>query len=210
MTDEHYFTESTSSADVRRRYEFAGPSGTIQMETASGVFASTGLDRGTAVLLDHARRRRVADPPAGSHLCDLGAGAGPIALWMAAAFPACTVHAVEVNDRARELCRTNALNNGLANVIVESPDEVDPEIMFHLLWSNPPIRIGKSALHELLEHWLPRLDPSGHADLVVGRNLGSDSLADWLSARNMPTQRVASAKGFRVLRVRTGPDRHAR
>lgn len=210
MTDEHYFTESTSSPDVRRRYEFTGPSGIIEMETASGVFASTDLDRGTAVLLDHSRRHPVAAPPAGSHLCDLGAGVGPIALWMAAAFPSCTVHAIEVNERARELCRSNARRNALTNVVVESPDDVDPSISFHLLWSNPPIRIGKAALHDLLSRWLPRLDPSGHADLVVGKNLGADSLADWLSAQGLPTQRVASAKGFRVLRVRTGPDRHAR
>lgn len=210
MTDEHYFTEATSSADVRRRYEFDGPSGALVMETSSGVFASTGLDKGTAVLLDNARRRPVADPPAGSHLCDLGAGTGPIALWMAAAFPSCTVHAVEVNERARELCRVNARRNGLGNVVVQGPDDLDPAIEFHLLWSNPPIRIGKAALHDLLERWLARLHPSGHADLVVGKNLGADSLAEWLTARGMPTERIASAKGFRVLRVRTAPDRHAR
>jgi len=202
MTDEHYFSETTSSADVRHHYEVDGPRGRIRVETSTGVFASRGLDRGTAVLLDTEVRRRLPPAPAGSHLCDLGAGAGPIALWLAAANPTCTVHAIEVNERARELCRTNALQNGLHNVVVVGPDSVDPAIRFHVIWSNPPVRIGKQALHALLEQWLHRLHPAGHADLVVGKNLGADSLARWLTERGLRTERVASARGFRVLRVR--------
>lgn len=201
MTDEHYFSETSSSADIRRHYDLDGPRGSIRVETSSGVFASRGLDRGTAVLLDTEVRHPVTPPPAGSHLCDLGAGAGPIALWLAAANPSCTVHAIEVNQRARDLCRSNARRNGLDNVVVSDPESVDPAIRFHLMWSNPPVRIGKSALHALLEQWLHRLHPQGHADLVVGKNLGADSLAQWLTDRGLRTERVASAKGFRVLRV---------
>ena len=57
---------------------------------------------------------------------------------------------------------------------------MDPELRFNTIWSNPPIRIGKEALHELLLLWLPRLAPGGIAWLVVQKNLGSDSLQKWL------------------------------
>ena len=70
-----------------------------------------------------------------------------------------------------------------------------------LLWSNPPVRIGKEALHALLTAWLDRLVPSGEAYLVVQRNLGADSLHAWLTAQGREVTRVGSAKGFRVLRV---------
>ena len=70
------------------------------------------------------------------------------------------------------------------------------------IWSNPPIRIGKEALHALLLTWLPRLAPGGRAVLVVGKNLGADSLQRWLGEQGWPTARLASAKGFRVLEVR--------
>ncbi len=70
------------------------------------------------------------------------------------------------------------------------------------IWSNPPIRIGKEALHELLLTWLPRLAPGGRAVLVVGKNLGADSLQRWLGEQGWPCERLASAKGFRVLEAR--------
>jgi 16S rRNA G1207 methylase RsmC len=80
---------------------------------------------------------------------------------------------------------------------------------FDEIWSNPPIRIGKQALHELLLAWLPRLAPGGRAVMVVGKNLGADSLQRWLGEQGWPTTRLASAKGFRVLettRAEPGPD----
>ena len=48
------------------------------------------------------------------------------------------------------------------------PDEVDPGVRYDEIWSNPPIRIGKEALHDLLLTWLARLTPTGVARLVVG------------------------------------------
>ena len=72
---------------------------------------------------------------------------------------------------------------------------------FDLIWSNPPIRIGKAALHELLSAWLGRLAPGGTAYLVVQRNLGSDSLQRWLTESGWPAERVAARGGYRVLRV---------
>jgi 16S rRNA (guanine1207-N2)-methyltransferase len=70
------------------------------------------------------------------------------------------------------------------------------------VWSNPPIRIGKPALHELLESWLPRLRHDGRAALVVHRHLGGDSLAAWLETWGWAVRRVGSKQGYRILDVR--------
>jgi hypothetical protein len=67
---------------------------------------------------------------------------------------------------------------------------------------NPPIRIGKAALHDLLLGWLDRLTPDGRAVLVVGRNLGADSLQRWLGEQGFPTDRLASKRGYRLLQAR--------
>ena len=72
------------------------------------------------------------------------------------------------------------------------------------IWSNPPIRVGKQVLHDLLLTWLPRLAPGGRAVMVVGKNLGADSLQRWLGEQGWPTTRLASAKGFRILETRRG------
>ena len=70
-----------------------------------------------------------------------------------------------------------------------------------LIWSNPPVRIGKAALHDMLLTWLGLLSDDGEAWLVVSRNLGADSLMKWLAAQGHDVERAASSKGFRVLRV---------
>ena len=101
--------------------------------------------------------------------------------------------AVDVNERARALCAANAARNGITNVAVRAPDDVPPAVRFATLWSNPAIRIGKPALHEMLRRWLDRLTSNGEAIMVVHKHLGSDSLQAWLTAQGYPTRR-----GWRV------------
>jgi 16S rRNA G1207 methylase RsmC len=138
---------------------------------------------------------------------DLGCGWGPIAIAMARRAPRADVWAVDVNQRALALAAANAR---IADVRVNcaSPDDIPPGLAFATIWSNPPIRVGKDALHDLLLRWLPRLAPGGTATMVVGKNLGADSLARWLTGEGYPTTRLASAKGFRVLQ--SGRSRPAR
>ena len=148
-------------------------------------------------------RRRLADLR--GDLLDLGCGWGPIALTMATLSPAATVWAVDVNERALGLVRRNAEELGLHNVRAVTADQVPSEIRFRTIWSNPPIRVGKNELHGLLETWIPRLEASADAWLVVQRNLGSDSLQRWIAATfddGYSVARSATARGFRVLKVR--------
>jgi 16S rRNA G1207 methylase RsmC len=139
--------------------------------------------------------------PDGSFLADVGCGTGAIALTLAALYPACTVMAVDLNERARALCASNAKKNGLSNITVLSPEELDETIRYSMLWSNPPIRIGKPALRQLLLEWMQRLTENGTGHLVVSKNLGGDSLAEWLSESGFATKKLASSKGFRVFEV---------
>lgn len=194
----HYFDDRPAGADDRRTVQFDAWQHTLTCTTSGGVFSGDHLDHATRILLDS------AGPPSGTVL-DLGCGWGPISCAIAAASPSTTVWAVDVNERARELTRLNASAAGVSDrVHVAAPDEVPADLRFDALWSNPPIRIGKQALHDLLLHWLARLDDDGHARLVVGRNLGADSLQRWLVGQGWPTERAASSKGFRVLDVRRG------
>ncbi|MCP3854669.1 MAG: methyltransferase [Actinomycetia bacterium] len=169
---------------------------TIELVTDRGVFSRERIDVGTRFLLMEG-----PDVPDSGHLLDLGCGYGPIALTLAHRAPEATVWAIDVNDRARDLCAANARRLGLDNVKVVAPSEVPAEVRFTAIWSNPPIRIGKEALHELLSRWLRRLGPDGQAHLVVQRHLGSDSLARWLTDQGWPTERRASRKGYRLLDV---------
>lgn len=196
----HYFDEEPPGPGSQsvRRVDLMGRS--LEVRTGSGVFSADRLDPGTQVLLRHA-----GPVPGHGDLLDLGCGWGPLALALAGAAPAATVWAVDVNERARQLTAMNARDNGMSNIAVRSPGDLDDALQFAAIWSNPPIRIGKEALHALLLAWLPRLAPGGHAELVVQRNLGADSLHRWLDAAlpaDSTVDRSASSKGYRVLVVR--------
>lgn len=199
--DSHYFSESPSSASRQHEFTVTFREHKLTLLTDTGVFSQHGLDKGTAVLLDAMENEQPLNVPPGSVVCDLGCGTGVIALALAVTYPQCTVLAVDINERARELCATNAKNNGLTNVRVIHPDEIDSSMQIAVLWSNPPIRIGKSALHDLLLVWLPRLTSQGHARLVVSKNLGADSLSQWLTSEGFATHKMSSSKGFRILGV---------
>lgn len=195
--DDHYFTAEPASPDERRQLAVRLAGRDVQVQTAPGVFSGSRLDPGTQVLL-----RTVPAPPPTGELLDLGCGWGPIALSLAMLAPEARVWAVDVNRRALDLVTRNASALGLTGVRAVEPAQVPADLGLAALWSNPPIRVGKPALHALLATWLPRLAPDGEAWLVIQRSLGADSLQAWIGEElHLPAERVASSKGFRVLRV---------
>jgi 16S rRNA (guanine1207-N2)-methyltransferase len=197
VTAEHYFTAEPAGPAQRSEIEFSAAGRNYRMAVASGVFSAGRLDPGTAVLL---RKAELPTAATVGDVLDLGCGYGPIACVLASAAPAATVHAVDVNSRARELTAANAAKLGLA-IRVAAPDEVPDDVRFAQIWSNPPTHAGKGELHDMLRRWLPRLTPDGVAWLVINRHLGGDSLHAWLVDLGWRVERVASQRGFRVLRV---------
>jgi 16S rRNA (guanine1207-N2)-methyltransferase len=201
-TQPQYFTTPTGAENQRPvTVRLAGRE--VEVVTADGVFSGDRIDLGTRVLL-----REVPPPPPRGDLLDLGCGWGPLTLALAMQAPEATVWSVDVNERAVSLTARNAARLGLRGVRAVTPDRVPADVRFAAIWSNPPIRVGKEALHRLLLEWLPRLADDGAAHLVVQRNLGADSLHAWLGqqrpapgAEPFRVVRAGSAKGYRVLRV---------
>jgi 16S rRNA (guanine1207-N2)-methyltransferase len=192
-----YFAEEPDAPHRPGTVHLVLPDVKLTLATDSGMFSPGRLDPGTRLLIEAA-----PPPPAAGDLLDLGCGYGPLALTLAARAPAAQVWAVDVNQRALDLCQRNAAANGLANVrCVPAGDPIQMPTRYRLIWSNPPIRIGKQALHALLATWLARLTPDGAAYLVVQRHLGSDSLQQWLTDSGWAARRLAARSGYRVLGV---------
>ncbi len=194
---EHYFSPQPRSARRPGLVRVVLPDVYLELATDAGVFSPGRLDPGTRLLLEESP----APPPAGD-LLDLGCGYGPIACVLAARAPGTTVWAVDVNERALELCARNAAAAGLGNVRCVTPGDASVPPRLTAIWSNPPVRVGKAALHALLSSWLGRLEPGkGEACLVAGRNLGADSLHRWLAEQGWPVTRLAARSGYRLLQV---------
>lgn len=194
-----YFDEQPNVISDRQVVDVALSDVAFTMHTDRGVFSHGHLDTGTSLLL-----REAPSPSPAGHALDLGCGSGAIALTLALRAPEACVWAVDVNARARQLTASNAERIKTDNVCVATPDDVPDDVRFSTIWSNPPIRIGKLALHELLSRWLTRLADDGQAILVVQKHLGADSLQRWLIAEGFTCDRIASRVGFRVLQVYGG------
>ena len=197
-----YFDEQPSVTSNTKVVDVALSDVAFTMVTDRGVFSHGHLDAGTSLLL------RAAPPPNPTgNLLDIGCGTGAIAVTLALRSPAATVWATDVNDRARHLTAGNAERNSVDNIRVVEPDDVPADVRFTTIWSNPPIRIGKAALHDLLQRWLPRLTDDGRAVLVVQKHLGADSLQRWLISEGFECDRLTSRAGFRLLEVRHTSER---
>jgi 16S rRNA G1207 methylase RsmC len=200
MSEDHYFSKEPSSPLKSKTIQIPVAGELVDVTTASGTFSPQQLDFGTEVLIE-----QMDLAPVSGNLLDLGCGWGPIALNLGQLRPNTKVWAVDVNTRSIELTQTNAKNLGISNITALLPEQVPADLRFSGIWSNPPIRVGKKELHNLLLMWLPRLETGGEAYLVVQKNLGSDSLQKWLTeelANGYEVSRYTSVKTYRVLKVK--------
>jgi 16S rRNA G1207 methylase RsmC len=199
MANDHYFSANPESDLRPRQVDVTLAGRALTLSTAAGVFSPDGVDRGTKVLLG-----TVPAPAPEGALLDIGCGWGPIAITMALQSPDAHVWGVDVNERVLGLARANAAAAGASNVTIALPAAVPADLRFRTIWSNPPIRVGKDELHQILLTWLPRLEVGGDAWLVVSKDLGGDSLQKWLVealGEGFAVSRTSTAKGFRVIRV---------
>ena len=212
ISGEQYFSAEPSSIDERRTLHVTLRDNDVTVQVSNGVFSASRLDLGTSVLLKHA-----PELPKSGKFLDIGCGWGPISLAFGLESPEAEVFAIDVNERALELTELNAKNAGLKHIHTSLVDDALKEENnskenntlefnnFDIIWSNPPIRVGKEILHNILLTWIPRLKVGGKAYLVVQKNLGSDSLITWLAenlGESYSVEKYASSKGYRVIEVK--------
>lgn len=197
MSGEHYFSEQPAGEFKTKTIVTSINGERVELFTAGSTFSPDHMDTGTAILLEH-----LSKAPNQGNLLDLGCGWGAIALSLASSCPEATVWATDVNERSLELTRMNAKKLGLSNIRAVLPSEVPDDLEFTGIWSNPPIRVGKEALHTILTQWLPRLEAECEAYLVVSKDLGADTLLRWIQASfsELSSERIETAKGFRIIR----------
>lgn len=196
---QHYFSAQPAGDFTPREIQVRLAHHDYTVVTAGGIFSPEHIDAGTEALL-----YSVPVPPKSGNLLDIGCGWGPLALTLALESPEAAVYAVDVNERALELTRMNASRLGLTNITAATTDALPADLRFDVIWSNPPIRVGKAELHSIMQQWIPRLASGGTAYLVVAKHLGADSFEKWLGTEFAATHTVTredTRKGFRIIAV---------
>lgn len=192
----HYFDTDPATPLETRELELTVDERTVPISSASGVFGGQRVDVGTSILIRYGPR-----PPESGAILDIGCGYGPITIATALRSPDAHVWAIDINRRALAMTRSNAERLELGNVTAVEPDEVPADVVFSAIYSNPPIKVGRGVMFSLMDRWLPRLAPDGHACLVVKRSMGADTLDLRLNEAGWRATRLRSKNGYRIIDV---------
>jgi 16S rRNA (guanine1207-N2)-methyltransferase len=196
MSD-HYYTQKPGVKQDRRIHEVSLRGRSYRFFTDAGVFSKTGVDYGSRVLIEALKLQ-----PAWAVL-DVGCGYGPIGLTAASLVPQGIVTMIDINERAVELSRENAVLNGISNVQVLQSDlfEAVKSSMFDAIVTNPPIRAGKATVHRIFEEGSSLLSHGGEMWVVIQKKQGAPSALDKLELLFSKVEEVTKDKGYRIYRA---------
>ncbi len=193
---EQYFAARPHARPRRRELRFLYRGELLSFVVDTGVFASHGLDPGTALLIENLAPARDA------RVLDLGCGWGAVGVAAARSAPDGQVLLTDVNHRAARLAGENLARNRAANGTVRIGPLFEPvgDERFDLIASNPPYHAGRPFILRLLAEAPAHLRPGGRLLLVGKGSQGIRFYQEWLAAHWAPEVRVlARASGYRVL-----------
>jgi 16S rRNA (guanine1207-N2)-methyltransferase len=196
---EHYYSRRPAAASDRQAFDTELRGFRMRFISDAGVFSRHGIDYGSRALIER------MEIPAGASVLDVGCGYGPIGLAAAKLDPACRVTMIDINERAVELARLNAEANGLANVTVLQSDRFEAVRgqVFDVILTNPPIRAGKSVVHDIFAEAYRHLASGGSLWIVIQNKQGAPSARaklEELFGKDAVAE-IGKDKGYRVYRA---------
>jgi 16S rRNA (guanine1207-N2)-methyltransferase len=99
------------------------------------------------------------------------------------------------------LSKENAASNGIANVNIYESDRFDKVAsnQFAAILTNPPIRAGKSVVHEILEESYRSLVAGGELWVVIQKKQGAPSAMDKMEQLFGNVEVPVKKKGYYIL-----------
>ena len=143
----HYYTNNVNARSDEKDFGYTLRGCNFKFTTDIGVFSKREVDFGSRLLVES-----YTAPEVDGNILDVGCGYGPIGLSLAKSYVNRNIHMVDVNQRALELSKKNAQDNGISNATMYESfcyDGVEGE--FAAILSNPPIRAGKKVVHAIIE-----------------------------------------------------------
>ena len=195
---EHYYSQQPGARHDRRTIDTVLRGKSLRFTSDAGVFSKGDIDYGSRVLIE------AMDIPEGAAVLDVGCGYGPIGITAAHLIPKGHVTMIDINSRAVELAKENALNNGIRNVTIMESDmlgALDGQT-FDVILTNPPIRAGKAVVHQIFEQSYEHLNEGGTLWIVIQKKQGAPSAAAKLESLFGSVEEVAKDKGYRIIKAK--------
>lgn len=194
---EHYYSQKPDVDSNPKFWDFILKGRTFHFKSDNGVFSKKEVDFGSRLLVETFNLNEAVK----GNILDVGCGYGPIGISIAAAYPERTVEMIDINSRAVELSKENAASNEIANVKVFESDRFEKveAKQFAAILTNPPIRAGKSVVHEILEESYQSLVAGGELWVVIQKKQGAPSAMDKLELLFGNVEVVVKKKGYYIL-----------
>lgn len=168
----------------------------LQMTSGSGVFSKSGLDEGSALLI------QIAEWKSEARVLDLGCGWGAVGCAVARSSPDARVWLCDINLRATELSRENIRANGLKNAAVWCGDGAGAtrDNLFDCVLCNPPVRAGNAVIARLFADAYRVLNNGGTLWVVLRTAQGAKSWARRMAELFGNCETVTMQQGYRILK----------
>jgi len=189
----HYFTNEDNIKNNFKEIKFELKGREYQFITNSGVFSKDGLDFGTKTLLNNLPLEKMH-----GKILDFGCGYGVIGIFLALNTDA-YIDMVDINLRALKLAKDNSIKNKANVNIYESNIYTNIKNKYNYIVTNPPIRVGKKILYEILFDAKKHLLPKGELWLVINKDQGAKTAVRDLE-KIYKVEIVDKNKGFFVIR----------
>lgn len=187
----HYFTNDYVESH-ERTINVTIANTNLKFIVDNGIFSKKGLDFGTRTLLENIDLKNIK-----GDVLDFGCGYGPIGIYLNKVTKA-NIDMIDINKRALALAQKNAKLNDVNVNIFESNIYENVNKKYNFIVTNPPIRVGKKILYDILFGAENYLKEKGELWLVVNKNQGAKSLAKDLE-KTYDVIIVTKNKGFYII-----------
>lgn len=188
----HYYTnEENLKSNIKRKQSKINDI-ELELMTDNGVFSKKGLDFGTRTLLNTIEELK-------GDVLDFGCGYGPIGIYLAKKFDI-NVDMVDINLRAIELAKKNALKNSVSVNVFFSNIYSEVTKKYDYIITNPPIRVGKKILYQILFEADKHLKENGELWMVINKNQGAKTVAKDLN-EIYKSEIIEKNKGFYIIKA---------
>jgi 16S rRNA (guanine1207-N2)-methyltransferase len=198
LLSEHYYSRTQKVESEPKYWDFTLRNQLFRFKTDNGVFSKKEVDFGSRLLIEAFELPNVEGP-----VLDVGCGYGPIGLSIAKNYPERTVHMIDVNERAIELAKENAEQNSVKNIDVYESDTLKnvKELNFSAILTNPPIRAGKTTVHDIFEQSHAHLVSRGELWIVIQKKQGAPSAIEKLKQLFSTVETVDKSKGYFIIKA---------
>ncbi|QGQ93608.1 class I SAM-dependent methyltransferase [Paenibacillus psychroresistens] len=194
---EHYYSAKPTTAHELNQIQVNLRGKDFTFITDAGVFSKKEIDFGSKLLIETMSMNRK------DSVLDVGCGYGPIGISAALLADQGRVTMVDINERAVLLSRDNAKRNGVNNVTVLQSDLLAQVVdqTFNCILTNPPIRAGKTIVHEIFVQAYAALVPGGQLWVVIQKKQGAPSAFAKLETLFGNVIEVTKDKGYRIFKA---------